>query len=98
MPGLRARAWVADRLADADHKVRCDPIEWDGYCRVVATCTTAKSVDLTLPTLQASLAYGYYLAKHPALVARALAYSESEATARRENRGLWPVWLGIAAR
>ena len=27
VPGLRACAWVADRLADADHKVRCDPIE-----------------------------------------------------------------------
>ena len=45
VPGMRARSLVDDLLAEARHKVRCEPIEWDGYCRVVATCTTA--VDLT---------------------------------------------------
>jgi endonuclease YncB( thermonuclease family) len=76
--------------------VRAEPIEWDGYCRVVATVTTAKGVDLTMAVLQAGLAYGFYLAKHPALVERALAYSNAEATARKEKKGLWPEWLGQA--
>ena len=66
VPGMRARALVADLLADAGHKVRVDPIEWDGYCRVVATVRTARGVDLTLAAIEAGMAYGFYLARHGA--------------------------------
>ena len=94
IPGMRTRALISDLLAASDNKARCTPIEWDGYCRVVATCTTAKGADLTLATLQAGLAYGYYLAKHPQLVTTALAYSNAEVEARKERRGLWANWMG----
>jgi endonuclease YncB( thermonuclease family) len=94
VPGMRARALVADLLAAAGHKVHCAPIEWDGYCRVVATCTTGAGVDLTLASLQAGLAYGFYLARHPDQVETALKYSNAEAAARKERKGLWPEWLG----
>lgn len=92
--GMRTRALISDLLAASGNEARCTPIEWDGYCRVVATCTTAKGADLTLETLQAGLAYGYYLAKHPQLVATALAYSNAEVDARKERRGLWATWMG----
>jgi endonuclease YncB( thermonuclease family) len=94
VPGMRARSLVDDLLAEAKHQVRCEPIEWDGYCRVVATCTTAKGVDLTMATLQAGLAYGFYLSKHPALMERALAYSDAEVASRKARIGLWPQWQG----
>ncbi len=94
VPGMRARALVADLLADAGHQVRVDPIEWVVYCRVVATVRTARGVDLTLAAIEAGMAYGFYLARHPARVETALAYSDAEAVARKEHRGLWPIWLG----
>lgn len=94
MAGMKARALVADLLAAADNKVRCEPIEWDKYCRVVSTCLTGTGVDLTMAALKAGLAYGFYLAKHPQNVDTALAYSRAETEARRERRGLWPVWMG----
>lgn len=93
-PGMKARALVADLLTDADNKVRCEPIEWDSYCRVVSTCLTGAGVDLTMAALKAGLAYGFYLAKHPQLVETALSYAKAETEARRERRGLWPVWMG----
>ena len=92
--GMKARALVADLLAEADNKVRCEPIEWDKYCRIVSTCLTGAGVDLTLESLKAGLAYGFYLAKHPQLVETALSYANAEAEARRERRGLWSVWMG----
>ncbi|MFN4018221.1 MAG: thermonuclease family protein [Reyranella sp.] len=92
--GMKARALVADLLTEADNKVRCEPIEWDKYCRVVSTCLTGAGVDLTMATLKAGLAYGFYLAKHPQLVETALSYAKAETEARREKRGLWPVWMG----
>ncbi|MBX9944907.1 MAG: thermonuclease family protein [Reyranella sp.] len=93
-PGMRARAHLADVLAAGDHRVTCTPIEFDAYCRVVATCRTGAGVDLTASVLEAGLAYGYFLAKHPSRVDQALAYSKAEAAARKAERGLWPTWLG----
>ena len=93
-PGMMARALVADLLAEADNKVRCEPIEWDSYCRIVSTCLTGAGVDLTMASLKAGLAYSFYLAKHPQLVETALSYAKAETDARRERRGLWPVWMG----
>jgi endonuclease YncB( thermonuclease family) len=93
IPGMRARALTADVLAAAGNKVACQSIEWDGYCRVVASCT-AGGKDLTMELLKAGLSYGYYLAKHPARVDQALAYSDAEAAARKARVGLWPYWLG----
>lgn len=92
--GMKARALVADLLAAAEHKVACQPIEWDGYCRIVASCTTAKGNDITQAVLEAGLAYGFYLGKHPDRIQTALAYSKAEALARTERRGLWKAWLG----
>lgn len=94
MPGMKARALVADLLTSADNKVRCEPIEWDSYCRIVATCLTGDGTDLTMASLKAGLSYGFYLAKHPQLVDTALAYARAETEARRERRGLWPIWMG----
>jgi endonuclease YncB( thermonuclease family) len=91
--GMKARALTADVLAQAGHKAHCEPIEWDAYCRVVATCT-AGGKDLTLELLKAGLSYGYYLARHPDHVDQALAYSNAEAEARKARVGLWPYWLG----
>jgi endonuclease YncB( thermonuclease family) len=91
--GMRARALTADLLAAAGHKVSCQSIEWDSYCRVVATCT-AGGKDLTLELLKAGMSYGFYLAKHPDHIAQALSYSNAEAEARKERRGLWLYWLG----
>jgi endonuclease YncB( thermonuclease family) len=94
IPGMRARSLVADLLTEAGHKGRCEPIEWDGYCRVVATCTTAAGKDLTLEVLKAGLAYGFYLAKHPDHLKQAEAYDQAEYDARKAGRGLWPYWDG----
>jgi endonuclease YncB( thermonuclease family) len=95
IPGMRARALTADLLAAAGHRVSCQSIEWDGYCRVVATCT-AGGKDLTLELLKAGMSYGFYLAKHPDRVGQALTYSNAEVAARKARVGLWPYWLGEA--
>lgn len=92
--GMKARALVADLLAIADHKVACQPIEWDGYCRIVASCTTGKGTDITKAVLDAGLAYGFYLGKHPDRIETAIVYSQAEASARAHRRGLWKEWLG----
>ena len=92
---MRARALTADLLAAAGHKVICTAIEWDSYCRVVATCT-AGAKDLTMELLKAGMSYGFYLAKHPDRVDQALAYSNAEGAARKARVGLWPYWLGEA--
>jgi endonuclease YncB( thermonuclease family) len=94
VPGMRARALVDDLLAASKHQGTCEPIEWDHYCRIVARCTTAAGVDLTLATLQAGLAYGFYLSKHPDRLPQAMTYADAEAEARQARRGLWPQWLG----
>lgn len=96
--GMRARALVADELAAAGHKVACEPIEFDGNCRVVATCRTGTGTDLTMAVLKAGLAYGFYLSKHPSRVDQATAYSDAEAGARKARAGLWPAWLGEAEK
>lgn len=95
-PGMTARALVASLLTEGGHRATCKPIEWDGYCRIVATCTTAGR-DITLEVLKAGLAYGFYLAKHPDLLDQAKAYDEAEYAARRARLGLWPYWLGEKA-
>lgn len=94
VPGMRARALVADLLAASKQQARCEPIEWDSYCRIVATCTTAAGADLTLATLTAGLAYGFYLSKHPDRLDQAITYADAETEARKAHRGLWPQWLG----
>ena len=66
----------------------------DAGAKRVLISAPAKGADLTLATLQAGLAYGYYLAKHPQLVTTALAYSNAEVEARKERRGLWATWMG----
>ena len=39
VPGMRARAFLADLLAKADHKVKCRPARFDRECRIVAQCS-----------------------------------------------------------
>jgi endonuclease YncB( thermonuclease family) len=89
VPGMRARAFLADLLVAAGHKVRCEPTSWDRFCRVVETCTTPQGVDLTLATLQAGLAYGFYLSSvTPDRLVTSLAYSDAEAAAQGQARSL----------
>lgn len=59
--GMRARAYVADLLAEAGHRVSCIPLQRDRYCRVVSTCLTAHGKDIVLETLRAGFAYGFFL-------------------------------------
>lgn len=94
VPGMRARAHLVDVMAEAENKTICTPIEFDGHCRIVATCKTAAGTDLTLSVLKAGLAYGYYLGRHPSRVDRALVYNAAEVEARKARRGLWRMWLG----
>ena len=87
---------MEDLLAPTGHKARCEPLKWDRYCRVVASCS-AGGVDLSLALLQQGLAYGFYLADaNPATAAKSVAYAAAEFEARKAGKGLWPVWLGTA--
>jgi endonuclease YncB( thermonuclease family) len=96
--GMRTRVFVEDLLAKTGHKVHCEPIVWDRYCRIVATCT-AGGQDIALQLLKAGLAYGFGLNSstpetHDQVIARRLGYAKAEQEARHAHAGLWPVWLG----
>lgn len=101
VPGMRARAFLADLLQRAGNQVACRPLEWDSYCRTVASCS-AKAADsgevfsLTLEILKAGYGMSFYLAKHPDHADEAAVYSRAEFEAREARRGLWPMWLGEA--
>ena len=93
VPGMRARAALEDLLAPAGHKVHCNPTHWDHSCRIVASCV-AKTTEIGGRMIDDGMAYGFQLDDATeADVPLSLSYAESEAAARKEKRGLWPMWL-----
>jgi endonuclease YncB( thermonuclease family) len=95
VPGMRARAALEDLLERSDHKVRCEVLKFDPYCRIVAWCK-AGDADLGLEMLKRGMAFGFYLSEPVHGDATlSLAYAAAEAEARHTQKGLWPGWLGI---
>ena len=96
--GMRARAFLADLLAKADHKVKCRPARFDRECRIVAQCSLADpggSSDLGGSMIAAGMAYGLDLDEALPWETRAgQRYADAEFEARKARKGLWPVWLG----
>lgn len=98
VPGMRARAFLADLLAKADHKVRCRPARFDRECRIVAQCGVGDPgtpSDLGGSMIAGGMAYGFDLADGLPWESRAgQRYADAEAEARKARKGLWPIWLG----
>jgi endonuclease YncB( thermonuclease family) len=98
VPGMRARAFLADLLAKADHKVKCRPARFDRDCRLIAQCSVAEagtSTDLGGSMLAAGMAYGADLDEALPWESRAgQRYADAEFEARKARKGLWPIWLG----
>jgi endonuclease YncB( thermonuclease family) len=97
VPGMRARAALADLLAKSDHKLKCRPIKFDRTCHLVAQCSLddAQAGDLGGGLIAAGMAYGFLLDDLPAWEPRAgQRYADAEFEARKAKRGLWPMWLG----
>jgi endonuclease YncB( thermonuclease family) len=96
--GMRARAFLADLLAKADHKVKCRPARFDRECRIVAQCSLADpggSSDLGGSMIAGGMAYGFDLDETLPWESRAgQRYADAEFEARKARKGLWPVWLG----
>lgn len=96
--GMRARAALEDLLGKADHKVNCRVIKWDRECQILAQCsaaTTPNAVDIGGAMLAGGMAYGVDLHEAPPWEARAgQRYATTEARAREQKLGLWPIWLG----
>jgi endonuclease YncB( thermonuclease family) len=93
--GMVARAAMADML---DGPVACRPLKWDRYCRVVATCGTKHSPDLSAAMLARGMAYTFMLDDRQGLGGDAGdtlagAYARAETDARRSRVGLWKEWL-----
>lgn len=92
--GMRTRAALEELLAASGHRAKCEPRKWDRYCRVVASCA-AGTTDVSLELLKGGMAYGFWLSDTASdKAALSVAYAMAEAEARKERRGLWPIWLG----
>ena len=98
VPGMRARAFLADLLAKSDHKVKCRPARFDRECRIVAQCSLADpggTSDLGGSMIAAGMAYGLDLDEALPWETRAgQRYADAEFEARKARKGLWPVWMG----
>jgi len=95
VPGMRARAFLADLLAKADHKVKCRPARFDRECRIVAQCSVGDGGDLGGSMIAGGMAYGFELDEALPWESRAgQRYADAEFEARKARRGLWPAWLG----
>jgi endonuclease YncB( thermonuclease family) len=96
--GMRARAFLADLLAKADHKVKCRPARFDRECRIVAQCSLADpggANDLGGSMIAGGMAYGFDLDEALPWETRAgQRYADAEFEARKARKGLWPIWLG----
>ena len=94
VPGMRARAWLAELLAKGDHKVKCRPARFDHECHLVAQCSVG-DLDLAGSLLAAGMAYTGDLSEGLPWESRAgQRYADAEVEARKGRKGLWPVWLG----
>jgi endonuclease YncB( thermonuclease family) len=95
VPGMRARAFLADLLAKADHKVKCRPARFDRECRIVAQCSVGDGGDLGGSMIAGGMAYGFELDEALPWESRAgQRDADAEFEARKARRGLWPAWLG----
>lgn len=104
--GMAARAALAERIAAlAEPSVRCHPVKWDRWCRLVATCAAPAfgepvrtDQDIAATMLLDGWAYGFMLddplrGREAEGVALARRYAALEAQARRARAGLWREWL-----
>jgi endonuclease YncB( thermonuclease family) len=103
VPGMRARAALADMITAGAGGVSCRVTKFDRYCRLVAVCvagkddafTTDTALHLGMRMLAAGMAYGFYLEDvpptRPDLGER---YDRAEFSAREKRIGLWKMWLG----
>ena len=95
VPGMRARAFLADLLAKSDHKVKCRPARFDSECRIVAQCSVGDAGDLGGSMIAGGMAYGHDLDEALPWESRAgQRYADAEFEARKARKGLWPVWMG----
>ena len=95
VPGMRARAFLADLLAKADHKVKCRPARFDRECRIVAQCSVGDAGDLGGSMIAGGMADGVELDEALPWEARAgQRDADAAVEARKARRGLWPAWLG----
>ena len=98
IPGMRARAALEDLLSKSDHKLKCRATRLDPSCRIVAHCTLdagADSIDVGGAMIAGGMAYGFSLDETPSWEPKASQrYADAEFEARKQRRGLWPVWLG----
>jgi len=94
LPGVLARAWMAELLVKADQKVTCRPTKYDRYCRLVALCRTTDQTDLGAAMIYAGYAYTYYLEEVlPWAATTSLNYARLENDARQRRAGLWREWM-----
>jgi endonuclease YncB( thermonuclease family) len=96
--GMRARAMLEDLLAKSEHKLKCRLTRFDHHCRAVAHCLLdagADAIDVGGAMIAGGMAYGFSLDEPMAWEPKAAQrYADAEFDARKERRGLWPVWLG----
>lgn len=108
VPAMRARAALEDMLTSSEHKVSCRMVGFDRDCRAVAQCTvtaewpagsTAQPHDLAVRLVEDGFAYGFGLEAPPAWDKDASAkIAHFESISRQARKGLWPDWLGEAAK
>jgi endonuclease YncB( thermonuclease family) len=97
VPGMRARAALADLLAKSDHKLKCRPAKFDRTCHMVVQCSLddPQAGDLGGALIASGMAYGLALDEALPWEPRAgQRYADAEFEARKAKRGLWPIWLG----
>jgi endonuclease YncB( thermonuclease family) len=96
--GMRARATLEDLLSKSDHKLKCRVTKFDRQCQAVAHCVLdagADSIDLGGAMIASGMAYGFALDETMPWEPKASQrYADAEFDARKQRRGLWPVWLG----
>lgn len=96
--GMRARATLEDLLSRSDHKVKCRIAKLDRDCKAVAQCSLdagADSIDVGGAMIASGMAYGFSLEETLSWEPKASQrYADAEFEARKQRRGLWPLWLG----
>jgi len=96
--GMRARAALADLLSASDHKISCRILKFDRECHAMAHCTLHDGVmpiDIGGALIAGGMAYGAHLDETlPWEPKASQRYSTAEFEARKNKRGLWPIWLG----